>query len=155
MEPAQGNAAPDAVAGASAVLTAPKLKRGRRADPNRAPAGYLRRLADDLAAESLARQEAHRPASQGSPPEPLFRSGRWTAEAEAFAAMVLTPAEKRRRRTAELKKMREDEAARAAALLAFVRERKGMRAAAEKREAERKAAGVKLSYSDWCKEVSE
>lgn len=64
-------------------------------------------------------------------------------EAEAFAAMALTPSQKRRRRTEELRQMREEKANRDAALLAFIQERKAAREVAEKQAAERKAAGGK------------
>ena len=130
-------------------------KRGRRADPLRAPPGYLKRLANDLAREGMERAEARRVANQGRPAEPLFptRPRRMT-EAEAFAEMALTPSQRRRRRTTELKKEREEKAARSAALLAFVEELQTERAAQEKAAAERKAQGVKLSYAEWRREVT-
>ena len=130
-------------------------KRGRRADPLRAPPGYLKRLANDLAREGMERAEARRAANQGRPAEPLFptRPRRMT-EAEAFAEMALTPSQRRRRRTTELKKEREEKAARSAAFLEFVEERRAERAAAERRAAQRKAAGEKLGYAEWRKEVT-
>lgn len=130
-------------------------KRGRRADPLRAPPTYLRRLANDLAREGMERSEARRVANQGRPAKPLFPTPpRRMTEAKAFAEMALTPSQRRRRRTAQLKKEREEKAARSAAFLEFARERKEARAVAEKRAAERKARGVKLTYADWRAEVT-
>lgn len=152
LEPSNG-AREDAQEPPGAPPSKPKpkpRKRGRRADPNRAPPTYLRRLANDLAREAMERAEARRAANQGRPAAPLFpKQPRRMTEAEAFAVMALTPSQKKRRRTAELMKEREEKAARDAALLASVAEHKAAREAAAKRAAERKAAGKKLTYIEW------
>lgn len=151
MEPAQGDGVrEDGEEAPAASPKSPQRKRGRRADPLRAPPTYLRRLANDLAREAMERAEDLRAANQGQPAEPLFpRQPRRMTEAEALAVMVLTPSQKRRRRTAELKKERKEKAAREAALLAFVEERRVAREAAAKRAVELKAAGKKLTYIEW------
>jgi hypothetical protein len=132
-------------------------KRGSRADLLRAPPGYIKRLVEELGAEALARQEARKVAqahpSYVPPPEPR-RPRRHATEAQAFAEMLMTPSQKRRRRTEELRREREKNAAEGAALLAFVQERKAARAEAEKRVAERKAQGAKPSFEQWREEVS-
>ena len=158
-EPGSAAAAPlDAQEKPAALApTEPKKprKRGRRADPLRAPPTYLRRLANDLARETMEREEARRAANEGRPTEPLFpKQPRRMSEAEVFAAMALSPSQKRRRRTEELKKERDEKAARSAALLASVEEWRVERAAREKAAAERKASGVKLTYADWRAEVT-
>lgn len=131
------------------------LRRGRRADPNRAPPTYLCRLANDLAREAMERAEARQAANRGRPTEPLFpKQPRRMTEAEAFAVMALTPSQRCRRRTAELKKQREEKGKRDAALLDFIQERKAARAEAERRAAERKAQGVKLSFEEWREEIT-
>lgn len=129
-----------------------KLKRGRRADPNRAPPTFLRRLSAELAAECMARQEARRADPQYLPP-PMFAPRARMSNAEVFEKILLTPAQKARRRTKELQEERAAKAARAASAAAFVLELKAEREAAAKRAADRKAAGIKLSYAQWREEV--
>lgn len=163
MEPLRGNAPKEDEAPAETPAAPPtakpkvKLKRGRRADPNRAPPGYMRRLVDELGAEMLARQEARKAARLADPDysaPPFFAPRPCMRNAEVFAQMLLTPAQKAYRRSKVLKAEREAKATRDAALLDFVRERKAEREAAAKRApAERKERGVKLSYKEWRREI--
>jgi hypothetical protein len=131
----------------------PKLKRGRPIDPLRPPRGYRKRLMEEIQADMIAEMAA-RKAAPGYAERPRF------SFRPRHPAHMPPPSTGKRKSGAEYRRLREEKAAktaeeakRKAALLAWVTERKLERQAAEKRAAERKAKGVKLSFGEWKREV--
>lgn len=127
-------------------------KRGRPANPNKAPRGFRKHLMDEIEADMLARLDAEKAAREAAAAAPGYTPPtRWrmSERRPPVPSPNLTKDQKRRLRTEELRKEREDKARRGAGLLALAVELKAKREAQQKAAAERKAKGQKLTYEEW------